>query len=327
MGRSNRLRALVLALSTTAAGARVCAQDLVVPPPPSSIQVAVAEAPAAKENEGSVVPASAAIPAAAAPVVKPLVSEAASGEKPVAESIVEASPVLCEPCQCDFRLKDDIRAFPAEIWDDFRSIFVLHTAVVLGEGAALAAVSYNNWDEKVRNHTAEHPDRWGVGFNDAFDVIGHPLTQLGAAGAVYTVSLLNDDPKLHDFSKALLNSLIMTDLGVIGLKYSFHTERPNGEENGFPSGHVASSFAAAAVVDSYYGGFAGLSAYTLAGLVAWQRIDDRKHDLSDVLFGAAFGYAIGKAVSFNHLKEKTGWEIFPVIDIHTGTSLMFRRAF
>ena len=43
-----------------------------------------------------------------------------------------------------------------------------------------------------------------------------------------------------------------------------------------------------------------------AGLVAWQRIDDRKHDLSDVLFGACFGYAIGKAVSGNHRLGDSG---------------------
>jgi hypothetical protein len=56
------------------------------------------------------------------------------------------------------------------------------------------------------------------------------------------------------------------------------------------------------VLDEYYGFEAGLPAYTLAGLISWSRIDERDHDLSDVVFGAAMGWVIGKSVAGTHLR-------------------------
>jgi hypothetical protein len=44
-----------------------------------------------------------------------------------------------------------------------------------------------------------------------------------------------------------------------------------------------------------------LPAYVLGGLISWSRIDERDHDLSDVVFGAAMGYVIGKSVADFHL--------------------------
>lgn len=191
-------------------------------------------------------------------------------------------------------LRDDLRAWPRQFLYDTHS--VTHQWFDIGLGGVLAAVSANNWDHHIRANTAKHERRWGD-FNDVLDVAGHPAAHLSLAGAFYAGSFAAHDESLHEFSTALFNALVITDLGTTGLKYAFDTTRPNGESHGFPSGHTASAFALAAVVEERYGGWYGFGARTFACMVAWNRIDDRKHDLSDVIFGAAFGYAVGEAVA------------------------------
>ena len=62
----------------------------------------------------------------------------------------------------------------------------------------------------------------------------------------------------------------------------------------------------------------GLPAYILAGLVVWERVDDRKHDLSDVVFGAALGYVVGKTLAKEHQARFCGVELAPYADPNTG---------
>lgn len=76
--------------------------------------------------------------------------------------------------------------------------------------------------------------------------------------------------------------------------------------NSFPSGHTSVVFAAATVLGAYYKQkrWVGVTAFSLAGLVALSRIYDDKHWASDVVAGAALGYAIGRLVYNNHEKNK-----------------------
>lgn len=239
--------------------------------------------------------------------------------------IVQELRPLADPMQ--FSLAEDFHAWPRQFGSDVRQTFRFQPLFRIGMGAALAGVSANNWDAKVRRDTAVHENRWGAADN-ILDVVGHPATQLAFAGMVYAQSLIVDDGVTHDFSQSLFNALVITDIGTTGLKYAFGTTRPNGEKNGFPSGHTASSFALAAVVSDRYGGWLSLGAYATASMVAWQRIDDRKHDLSDVLFGAFFGYAIGKAVSANHCLRDSRIQLHAYSDVENRSfGLMAQRDF
>lgn len=86
----------------------------------------------------------------------------------------------------------------------------------------------------------------------------------------------------------------------------------------FTSGHAVSVFAMAAVIASEYADYwpVPLLSYGLAGAVAASRIYDNKHWASDVLVGAAFGYAMGKLIyhkdswinggKWRHRKKVTG---------------------
>jgi membrane-associated phospholipid phosphatase len=58
-----------------------------------------------------------------------------------------------------------------------------------------------------------------------------------------------------------------------------------------------------------------LPAYALAGLVGWSRIDQREHDLSDVVFGSILGYTIGKSVALSRLSAaESRWRVNPWFD-------------
>lgn len=74
------------------------------------------------------------------------------------------------------------------------------------------------------------------------------------------------------------------------LKYSIKKNRPDLSDNhSFPSAHSSIMFANAAYIQRRYGWKLGIPAYTVATYVAWGRTYAKKHDVWDVLAGAAIG--------------------------------------
>lgn len=272
-----------------------------------------------------------------APVAQPSAIRSASSDvagtsasREVKADIVDpaAIPEFIGPCErCDFRLFSDLRSFPKDFYGDVKSVVNFQSAALMGIGGGISGISAANWDADVASDTMKHGRRWG-GANNSLDVAGHPATHLGVTSAIYAASLISDDARAHEFSRAAIHALLLTDASVLALKVLFDSERPNGEGYGFPSGHTASSFALAAVIEEQHGRIAGLTAYTAAGLVGWHRIDDRKHDLSDVLFGAALGLAIGKSVGRNHLLGAANCQLAPYMDEPTRqTGILFSRKY
>ena len=58
----------------------------------------------------------------------------------------------------------------------------------------------------------------------------------------------------------------------------------------------------------------------LSGLVAYERMDDREHHFSDVVFGAALGFVVGKTVAKGHSPEIFGGQIVPYVSPYSGGS-------
>jgi membrane-associated phospholipid phosphatase len=78
------------------------------------------------------------------------------------------------------------------------------------------------------------------------------------------------------------------------LKYSVKKSRPDGSGfDAFPSNHCNFSFAGATFLMERYGWKWGVPAYVVSGCVAWGRMYARKHDVWDVLAGAAIGVGSG----------------------------------
>ena len=82
-----------------------------------------------------------------------------------------------------------------------------------------------------------------------------------------------------------------------GIKLAVGRTRPDGTQFSFPSGHSASSFATATVLQRNLGWKAGVPAYAMATFVAASRVQVKRHYLSDVTMGAAIGIIAGRSVT------------------------------
>ena len=107
-----------------------------------------------------------------------------------------------------------------------------------------------------------------------------PVATLG------TSFIIGDGKGAWQFTKGL----ILTEAVTFGLKWGINKPRPdNSNDNSFPSGHTSTVFHSAGYVHSRYGFKYAIPSYALAGFTAASRIDSKKHDILDVLAGAAIG--------------------------------------
>lgn len=111
-------------------------------------------------------------------------------------------------------------------------------------------------------------------------------------------------------------SLILGSGVAFGLKHAFPEERPDhSDRKSFPSGHSATSFAAAATLEARYGWQVGLPAFALASFVATARVEARKHHWYDVVAGAAIGTGSGFALTH---RRSDAVRLVPWGDTHGG---------
>ena len=241
--------------------------------------------------------------------------EAVENPAEAAKKAAEAAAAKTKEAALDFRT--DMHHWPERVWLDIEEIPSVRTAVVLGLGAGLAGISSEKWDDKIRRNVAKHPDRFGLAENHGLDTAANPYTVFGVSSALYGTSLFLDSPKLHEFSLDMMSALTIDEPINFALKKAFHTRRPNGDPDGFPSGHEAAAMTLAALLQQHFGLYPALAGYTFAAFVGWHRIDDRKHDLSDVIFGGALGWAVGMSVG--------GVDELPIIQAHFVPVLAGRR--
>jgi hypothetical protein len=236
----------------------------------------------------------------------------------------------CHGCP-PYTFRDDAHAFLPLLRDDACGLVNWNNTLVLGTATVVAIALRQEADDEVREATAEHPKRWGQG-SEVLGHFGDAKYQVPVLLALYGYTLHQDDIELHHFMSSLISAYTLTGLSTVAIKGIVNTDRPTDEWNngefGFPSFHTASSFAIAAVIDEYHGPQAGLPAYVLAGLIGWSRIDERDHDLSDVVFGAALGYVIGKSVAGRHLYGDSRVQIWPYVHpVDGSTGLMLECPF
>ncbi len=208
-------------------------------------------------------------------------------------------------------LKQDIKDLPKSLWEDTKRVYLNkdNIIILLVAGGATLAVR-NTVDDKWEDHfdrNRSFKKEWG----DLAGVLGNPGLHFALAAAGYYYGANFGDTKTYKVSKTLFNALIINGLSTMLLKVSANTEAPNGENLAWPSGHASSSFCLAAVLDTYYGHKVGIPLYLLAGFVGFERMDDREHHFSDVLFGAVLGYVIGKTVAEGHSPEILGGKVLP----------------
>ena len=88
------------------------------------------------------------------------------------------------------------------------------------------------------------------------------------------------------------------------LKYTVSKERPDGSDtHSFPSNHTGVAFMGATFLQQRYGWKYAVPAYLVGGYVAWGRVYARRHDVWDVLAGAAIGTCCSILIASPFLKE------------------------
>ena len=123
----------------------------------------------------------------------------------------------------------------------------------------------------------------------------------------------------RDIVRAQLLSQVM----VQTLKYTVRRERPDGSNNkSFPSGHSASAFATATVLQRHYGWKIGAPAYALGGYIALARMAWNRHHATDVVMGAGFGIASARTVTMSMAKSKFNVGVRPEVG---GASVNFTK--
>jgi|SRR5687767_7484707 len=182
----------------------------------------------------------------------------------------------------------------ADTLTDFRRLPSRDSAMILGIGG-LAALAGHPSDARVSQSFSGSTSMRGP--FSAGQTIGAATTQLAAAFATYSIGRVTGHPKVAmigaDLARAQFVSQAMTQV----IKLGTGRTRPDGTSLSFPSGHSASAFATATVLQRHLGWKAGIPAYAVASYVAASRIQGQRHYFSDVAFGAAIGMVAGRTVT------------------------------
>jgi len=208
-------------------------------------------------------------------------------------------------------VKSDLRATPGKLWDGTKYSFGnVGNLVILSATFGVDRIVRNNVDDRVRHDIKKEDVKWTLG-GDFGEILGHPGLHFGLAGAWYVASVANRDEKNREFSKVLIEALAVNGITTGVLQVAVNQHDPSGDKYGWPSGHTSSSFCVASVLHEYYGWQVGVPAYMAAGYLAATRVGDRKHNVSDLIFGAGLGLVIGHSVVKGELPHLGGFAVLP----------------
>ena len=182
----------------------------------------------------------------------------------------------------------------ADAVKDFRHI-PSWTNVAIFAAAGLGAALEHPHDAAVSQTMSSSP-RMGSFFRVG-ETVGGARTQLFAALGTYAVGQFSGQHKVAAIGADLIQSQILAQTMTAAIKMSVGRTRPDGTQYSFPSGHSSVMFATATVLQRDLGWKVGIPAYGLATYVAASRIQDKRHFLSDVTFGAAVGIVAGRSVT------------------------------
>jgi membrane-associated phospholipid phosphatase len=239
------------------------------------------------------------------------VATAQTSQPPPTDGAGQTKEVHPEPAHTGWAtlIKDsgrDFASFPKR-----KSTWVFLAA---GGAVALAAHPADDYVERhiVGNTNAERLFKPGK-------IIGSSGFHAGTAVGLWVVGRYivpaKDGSRTNNVSHLgfdLMRAQIVTQAFVQGIKIAGQRNRPTGECCAFPSGHAASAFAAAAVLERHFGYRAWWPALAGASYVATSRLVDNRHFLSDVIFGAALGEAVGWTVVGRHGRSEYALEPVPV---------------
>lgn len=202
---------------------------------------------------------------------------------------------------------------------DFRVAFGTETNLRLLGGIGVIALTSTRFDAVSADEAREQPARRFTPGN----IGGSMLVQSGIAFGTWGAGRLFHSPRTGAVGADLIEAQLVTQTVVQGLKYSIRRPRPDGSDSlSFPSGHTASSFATATVLQRHFGWGVGLPAYAFASYVGMARMTADKHHLSDVIMGAGIGLVAGRSATVGVAGQRFAVGVVPA---DRGAAVTFTR--
>ena len=151
------------------------------------------------------------------------------------------------------------KALLKNLVDDAKHLPSKENALWAGVGG-VAALAVHPADEAVNQAMVN--SSFAHDFFKPGAVIGALPTLFGSAIAVYAVGQVRDQPKVSHTGMDLIQSLLLSEGLVQGLKFATQRERPDGTPRAFPSGHASNTFAFATALERHLGWRFAVPAYT-----------------------------------------------------------------
>lgn len=203
---------------------------------------------------------------------------------------------------------------------DFKNFFSADTGRTMGY-VALFAIASAPWDREGVNNGFNLPTTVFQSGN----LIGSFMFQVSAGFAAYGAGKAVHNQKLAYVGRDIVRAQILSQTLVQTLKYTVRRDRPDhSNDKSFPSGHAASAFATATVLNRHYGWKIGVPAYALGSYVALARMSWNRHHASDVVMGAGFGIASARTVTMSVGKNRFNLGVQPQTG---GASLNFTKIY
>lgn len=180
---------------------------------------------------------------------------------------------------------------------DFKRLPTWQNLAWLGGTGALA-LAVQPQDDIITRNAAASPSI--ETFLDAGAVTGGGYVQVGAAIGTFAVGRIAHSPEVASLGSELIQAQIVNTVLTQGIKLTVGRTRPDGDNYSFPSGHASNSFATATILARRFGWKVGIPAYGMATYVAASRLSERRHFLSDVVFGAGIGIVSARTVTIHH---------------------------
>ena len=187
-------------------------------------------------------------------------------------------------------------------FNDFRRFPSLQTMTFLSIGGVAAGMS-TTIDHSVTSTFSAVSPRVDRAMSSGA-ILGGPEFQFGAAFATLAIGKVSGQARVADVGSKLLRAQLLAQTVSGAIKVSVNRTRPDGTNLSFPSGHTSVSFASATVLQRELGWKVGIPAYAVASFIGASRIEDKRHFLSDVAFGAAIGLAAGRTVTIGSGRNK-----------------------
>jgi hypothetical protein len=184
--------------------------------------------------------------------------------------------------------------FSAEAWEEnVWKGYLTEPPVLVPLGLAVGAGAVSHWDRPLERRIAGSlGGRAWIGDATMMSLVGGSVL----LGVLFPGEGRDGWDNFMETAEVFAVNAALTS----SLKMLVGRTRPGGGNRSFPSGHTSSAFAAASLINDNSGGVLGVSAYGLAALTGYSRMDARRHYPSDVLAGAAIGILSAQVLDALH---------------------------